>query len=1064
MKVLDRLGGVALTVASAGALDALAFFSVRDELVKWGNDFAAAVRDQMTGLSRFDRTQRLVAAHAVIVITSFYEALGNALEALDAEGRQVSLRDLRLTRVETVEVVTDVHCGRRYWRLVEVLLDAPIPIPEPQSPYEETLSRLRDYYGTLSGRVMEFVKGLAGWNELARSDRERFGGRFGGVASYAVRRYEDNYRRLAAQVPEFAVWANLTDHRATRAAVERSGSELRDRLAALSTGLEGIPEILARVSGQAAADKVSADLACRYRAAAEASVLSGADTPDGVSLPSLEVAYVNPRCLVAAIGKDARPADDRWWDDAGVAVDVQMVLAGLLTTPLAVDAPLVVLGQPGAGKSVLTKMLCARLLDSGFLPVRVELRSVPADAPVQAQIEYAIRDMTGREIPWPDLTESANGALPVVLLDGFDELLQATGVNRSDYLEHVAEFQRREYELGRPVAAIVTSRTVVADRARFPQGSVALKLEPFDETQVATWLDVWNKVNAAGFAAREVGPLPVKIALTHRELASQPLLLLMLALYDARANTLQNASGELSRTELYEQLLTDFMKREIRKHHLSLDIAGETREVDAELRRLSVVALAMFNRHSQVVTETELNKDLPVMLPVPVPIARAGMHKPLTAAQVVIGRFFFIHESQALRDSEMEHGFEFLHATFGEFLVARITVATLRELAEERAFNARRATGPRMDDSFLWAALSFAGLTGRAAVMEFADGLLRRLPGDVRAAIHEVATDLLREALYPQPSRSFTGYEPQFMKAARRHAAYSCNLAVLAVLSADGPVPMDGWDPGLWWSQLTFYEWDGLCDTVRVHQDFDQGATAPKLWARREDESPIRPADTLLQNYQRPAGVPSLTYNYVGDFEVPADSEAGRRLRSAAFFPNVLGAPGGLAVVLMPYYRHIGDGSNNFIEGNAQQKRILTPASALLELRLAAPQEHDTRVRTELYKFCINVTGQMKKTHGWLPTIFRQLREDARELDTDVTADLLRFASDHDAVDLPGFLDVLTVLEEKSTEELYEILPFLATYLEKTPQENFSVDQIADATAFFARYDFGDPFTHEQIT
>ena len=1061
MKVLDRLGGVALTVASVGGLDALAFFSVRDELVKWGSDFTAAVQDRVTGLSRFDRTQRLVAAHAVIVITSFYEALGNAL---DAEDRQVSLQDLRLTRVEKIEVVTDAHCGRRYWRLVEVLLDAPIPIPEPQSPYEETLCRLRDYYGTLSGRVTEFVKGLAVWNQLTRSDRERLGGRFGGVVSYAVRRYEDNYRRLAAQVPEFAVWANLTDHRATRAAVERSGGELRDRLAALSTGLEGIPEILACVSGQAAADKVFTDLACRYRAAIEASVLSGADTPDGVSLPSLEVAYVNPRCRVAVIGKDARPADDRWWDDAGVAVDVQMALTGLLTTPLAVDAPLVILGQPGAGKSVLTKMLCARLLDSGFLPVRVELRSVPADAPVQAQVEYAIQDMTGREIPWPDLTESANGALPVVLVDGFDELLQATGVNRSDYLEHVAEFQRREYELGRPVAAIVTSRTVVADRARFPQGSVALKLEPFDEAQVATWLDIWNKVNAVEFAARGVGPLPVKIALTHRELASQPLLLLMLALYDARANTLQNASGELSRTELYEQLLTDFMKREIRKHRPSLDIAGETREVDAELRRLSVVALAMFNRHSQIVTEAELNKDLPVMLPVPAPIARAGLHKPLTAAQVAIGRFFFIHESQALRDSEMEHGFEFLHATFGEFLVARITVATLRELAEERAFNARRAIGPRMDDSFLWATLSFAGLTGRAAVVEFADGLLRRLPGDVRAAINEVATDLLREALYPQPSRSFIGYEPQFMKAARRYAAYSCNLAVLAVLSADGPVPMDGWDPGLWWSQLTFYEWDGLCDTVRVHQHFDQGATAPKLWAQREDGAPIRPGATLLQNYQRPAGVPSRTYNYLGDFEVPADSEAGRRLRSAAFFPNALGAPGGLAVVLMPYYRHIADGSNNFIEGNAQQRRILTPASALLELRLAAPQEHDARVRTELYKFCINVTDRTKKTHGWLPTIFRQLREDARELDANITAELLRFASDHNAVDLTGFLDVLTVLGDKSTEQLYEILPFLAAYLEKTPQENFSADQILEANALFARYGFDDPFTYGQIT
>jgi hypothetical protein len=54
----------------------------------------------------------------------------------------------------------------------------------------------------------------------------------------------------------------------------------------------------------------------------------------------------------------------------------------------------------------------------------------------------------------------------MVMLDGFDELLQATGVSQSDYLEKVAEFQRREADQGRPVAALVTSRTAVADRAR----------------------------------------------------------------------------------------------------------------------------------------------------------------------------------------------------------------------------------------------------------------------------------------------------------------------------------------------------------------------------------------------------------------------------------------------------------------------------------------------------------------------------------------------------------------------------------------------------------------------
>jgi hypothetical protein len=56
----------------------------------------------------------------------------------------------------------------------------------------------------------------------------------------------------------------------------------------------------------------------------------------------------------------------------------------------------------------------------------------------------------------------------VILIDGFDELLRATGIRQTDYLLRVAEFQRRESDQGRPVAVMVTSRTSVEDRARTP--------------------------------------------------------------------------------------------------------------------------------------------------------------------------------------------------------------------------------------------------------------------------------------------------------------------------------------------------------------------------------------------------------------------------------------------------------------------------------------------------------------------------------------------------------------------------------------------------------------------
>jgi hypothetical protein len=95
-------------------------------------------------------------------------------------------------------------------------------------------------------------------------------------------------------------------------------------------------------------------------------------------------------------------------------------------------------------------------------------------------------------VTWPELARSADGALPVLILDGFDELVQATGITQSDYLEKVAAFQRREAEQQRPTAVIVTRRTTVADRARSVSGMLA----------------IWNEVNTDLLAGRDLKPLP----------------------------------------------------------------------------------------------------------------------------------------------------------------------------------------------------------------------------------------------------------------------------------------------------------------------------------------------------------------------------------------------------------------------------------------------------------------------------------------------------------------------------------------------------------------------------
>src|SRR6185369_9423680 len=108
---------------------------------------------------------------------------------------------------------------------------------------------------------------------------------------------------------------------------------------------------------------------------------------------------------------------------------------GYLTSPRAARLPLVVLGEPGSGKSKLAEVLAARLPEHDFFPILVQLRDVAAESMIQEQIEQAIFQGPGKHVSWHDQLEAADGALPVVLLDGLDELIQATAMNRYDYLE-----------------------------------------------------------------------------------------------------------------------------------------------------------------------------------------------------------------------------------------------------------------------------------------------------------------------------------------------------------------------------------------------------------------------------------------------------------------------------------------------------------------------------------------------------------------------------------------------------------------------------------------------------
>ncbi|GAA1679947.1 hypothetical protein GCM10009733_090900 [Nonomuraea maheshkhaliensis] len=820
---LDRLtGGLLLAATGGGAEFALSLFDAKGELARLSGDLVSGLADRLRGLGRFDRTERLIAAHKVIVLTGYFEAVSSATASFDTG------RGVRLDRSAQVGLAAGVRpSSDRLKDLVGVLNDSDVP-GEPARPGDAAMPQtLWAFYVSLSERLVAYLGGDS-TDEIIRVLTED-------VPQAAMRRYEHHLRALAADFPEVAFWANRLDHLVTQ-----------DGLLRLHAGLEGLGRILEQIaSGTVPMGERRALLARRYHRVLERPVVATGDVPEGLLIPSLAVAYVNPQFKVAEVNHASRLDQEQWWADHDVRADLQEFLVTHLTSIAATQHPLIVLGQPGSGKSVLTQVLAARLPASDFLTVRVALRDVPADTDLQSQIEYAIRDATGENLTWPALAGQAGGALPVVLLDGFDELLQATGIGQTDYLEQVVRFQEREADQGRPVAVLVTSRIAVADRARVPSGgATALRLEPFTDQQVEQWLDVWNQHNTAHLATRGLHPLPAEAALRQPELAAQPLLLLMLALYDATDNALQRHAQTLDHADLYERILRSFAERELRKNRPELSGAPLEAEIDNELLRLSIAGFAMFNRGRQWVTEDELSADLLALSLAPVAERAArDFHAPPSPGQQVIGRFFFIHQAQALRKDARLTTCEFLHATFGEFLVARLILRELLDLAAVASARRRRTA----DDGFVRTLLSFAPLTSRGQIIDFLQQLAGQVGDDRRPLLRELLLTAFHGSLTAHGSATHASYRPEQLREPARHAAYAANLLLLIVIIG-GPVyghelfpearfPALAWSRHalLWRSQFTAEAWEYLAAFLSLERTWHADDREVRIGVRGED-------------------------------------------------------------------------------------------------------------------------------------------------------------------------------------------------------------------------------------
>ncbi len=977
----DRVVGGALSAATGGASDAvLGLFGAQGRVLRIGRDVTEGLRERLGSAERADRTEQIAAAHAVLVITAFFEVLAEAELPFDCA-------ELELTRSEQLALAGGSPSAQRF---VTALLSADVPQPGPSRSFEHTLDLLSLWYVDLAEQLKYFLRGLAVWDRLEESSRDRAAFLLQQLHKEAVRRYRDLYAQLAVEVAEFGFWSGQVEHQATR-------NDLRQSLNGVERALRGLvrPAELAHAAH---------GLAAAYRAALPRPILSEGEAPSGLIVPSLAGGYVDPDFRAALVPEEGSgPAQEEWWERVPVRSDLSEFLSGTLTSLASTTAPLLVLGQPGAGKSVLTKILAARLSGTGFLPVRIVLREIRAEDDIQDQIEHAVRSATGERVTWPELVRSAPGAVPVLLFDGFDELLQATGVNQTDYLVKIAKFQQREADQGRPVYALVTSRTAVADRARCPVGTVALRLEPFREPHIRRWLQVWNELNAPYFTANGLRPLPAAVAARHPALASQPLLLLMLALYDATANALQQetANGEpLAAADLYEELLTSFAVREVGKSGEAMTSRERAAHCERELQRLSLIAFGILNRRRQWITADELEADLTALLGRSGLATQADFRTPLSQAEIALGRFFFVQRAQAVQDDRELTTYEFLHATFGEYLVARLTVTLLEQLIGQRP---ALSLGPsRADDQLMYALLSYALLASRQ-MTHFIAARVGHLASEDRERLGELLIRVMDDARNRVEHR-YADYRPIPRATAARHGKYEANLLLLTILvtgevTASELFP-EAKDPaGIWPHRVQLYR---SALTEQEWADFAGAVTLRRTWAGGRRELTILPAVTELPSTE-PVD-PYWVYRYPPEHEFQTmDSTWSRvnwrQLRHEAAIADS-GFDSALRHALDPLMIRFGSSVTTFHGSAGGYASSL--AHDLMELWMASRLDRSDRKLVACYVRCAQFLERFGETYfeeraQFQRLLFDQLLSDAHRLPVEVILRVLNSSQVYEA-------------------------------------------------------------------
>lgn len=728
-------------------LPLLELLEVKGKLFELGHKVYNTIANRVES-NYIERTEQIKAAYALIGYTAYFDALQDVLPNQVRKNLKLKLEDKKklIEADKSVDyqntsntVQPDIHCNVHY--------------ADHITSFSEVKEKVADIYRNTTKALLKTISEESIFNGEKDSEVkewENLKALLSTLPQKAIDLYEAQYLDLADHFSDFALFAQIQNFDGMHRAIKDNKYAidlLTDITSKIDVGLNKLNEIITSIPikySEIQSQNIVDELKRKYIATINEPIINDEEISSDsetirLAFPKIVDAFIpqSYKCL-SYHQKGIKLEDPCIWENKPIQDDIDKFFIKYLYSLDSIDYPLIILGQPGSGKSLLTKVLAAQLMSKSYTVIRIPLRDVNAEDNLDILVEDQIKKITNRPLStdgYGGFASQFNEKPLIIILDGYDELLQAKGSVFSSYLEKVRSFQQDQKQLNRPVRIIVTSRITLIDKARIPVNSTILRLMEFDQQQRQAWINIWNKTNSEYFSNNNILPfkLPEKGKRNNIiELAEQPLLLLMLALYDSESNELAKNSN-IKRTELYDNLIRRFIRRERTRYVHGFDEKTQAEQdliIDNEMNRLGVIAIGMYNRRDVVIRSEQLEKDLTAF----------QAHKnngiqvahPLTDADSVLGGFFFIHKSTAQEaDANSEtatNAYEFLHNTFGEFLAAdfilRNTIIEVKDTYVDRTYksfgahNSTMRVSPNSLKSNWFYCLMFVPLYSRPVIVE----------------------------------------------------------------------------------------------------------------------------------------------------------------------------------------------------------------------------------------------------------------------------------------------------------------------------------------------------------